>query len=304
MLKPRPRLLWKISTRWSTTGRAGATGTALYETPTAVSEYLEFHYASPSEILPYGVGPVEALNFPARCAKVCSEAVKVITQHGRCPDTLTITTISSQLQTKGRALDIGCAVGGASFQLARHFDQVVGVDYSEKFVEAANRMKEQGSMSYTSLIEGMITEQRTAFIPEGTNKLRQHIEFLQGDACQLQDVPLGEPFDVVLASNLLCRLPQPRVFLQSLKTLVKVGGAAVLISPYSWLKDYTDEAEWLGGYVDVDGYAQDSAQGVFRVMKEEGFELMRQQPMPFLIREHRRKFQWGCSDGMTFIRIF
>lgn len=35
------------------------------------------------------------------------------------------------------ALDLGCAVGGASFQLARAFPRVVGVDSSAHFVKAA-----------------------------------------------------------------------------------------------------------------------------------------------------------------------
>lgn len=36
------------------------------------------------------------------------------------------------------ALDIGCAVGGASFELARSFPHVLGIDYSQHFVNAAN----------------------------------------------------------------------------------------------------------------------------------------------------------------------
>ena len=35
------------------------------------------------------------------------------------------------------------------------------------------------------------------------------------------------------------RLPKPRSFLQDLPALVKPGGVAVLVSPYSWLKEYT-----------------------------------------------------------------
>ena len=36
------------------------------------------------------------------------------------------------------ALDIGCAVGGATFQLARAFPHVLGIDFSQQFVNAAN----------------------------------------------------------------------------------------------------------------------------------------------------------------------
>ena len=40
-----------------------------------------------------------------------------------------------------RALDLGCAVGRASFELARYFEDVVGVDYSQAFVDTANELK-------------------------------------------------------------------------------------------------------------------------------------------------------------------
>lgn len=35
-------------------------------------------------------------------------------------------------------------------------------------------------------------------------------------------------------------LPKPRAFLADLPTLVKPGGVAVLMSPYSWLPEYTE----------------------------------------------------------------
>jgi 2-polyprenyl-3-methyl-5-hydroxy-6-metoxy-1,4-benzoquinol methylase len=35
-----------------------------------------------------------------------------------------------------RALDIGCAVGRSSFELARNFKEVVGIDFSHRFVLA------------------------------------------------------------------------------------------------------------------------------------------------------------------------
>lgn len=35
------------------------------------------------------------------------------------------------------ALDVGCAVGGSTFELARAFTQCLGIDYSHGFIEAA-----------------------------------------------------------------------------------------------------------------------------------------------------------------------
>lgn len=57
----------------------------------------------------------------------------------------------------------------------------------------------------------------------------------------------------VLAANLLCRLPDPSVFLRRLPSLIKPGGVLVLVSPYSWLPAWTDRQHWLGGYRDEVG---------------------------------------------------
>lgn len=53
-----------------------------------------------------------------------------------------------------RALDIGCAVGRASFELARSFDEVVGIDFSHAFVARCNEMKYAGLSNYVMPDEG------------------------------------------------------------------------------------------------------------------------------------------------------
>lgn len=53
-----------------------------------------------------------------------------------------------------RALDIGCAVGRSSFELARSFDEVVGIDFSNAFVARCNEMKHAGLSNYVLPDEG------------------------------------------------------------------------------------------------------------------------------------------------------
>ena len=105
-------------------------------------EYLQFHYAEADEYAPLVKSFVskEALEFPALCAKECSLSAS----------------------DKKRALDVGCAVGGSSFELGRYFDEVVGFDFSAAFIKAANELKETGSKPYQSTIEGTIKEARVA----------------------------------------------------------------------------------------------------------------------------------------------
>lgn len=152
------------------------------------------------------------------------------------------------------ALDIGCAVGGATFELTRSFDVAHGIDFSHAFVAAANDMKAAGQKEFRMLIEGSIFEPRIAKLPEGVHPERATFAqvrtfqapvsvkhclirfvpcFVQGDACALSESLAN--FDAVLGANLLCRLPSPLAFLNRASSLLKQDGVLVLVSPYSWL---------------------------------------------------------------------
>ncbi|GAX83216.1 hypothetical protein CEUSTIGMA_g10642.t1 [Chlamydomonas eustigma] len=266
----------------STTSSAGG-GAAAYETVKAVDEYLQFHFGTDQDIMPYSNGPKEALKFPARCAALCERhcaALQDIT--GERGETL--------------ALDIGCAVGGATFELARSFSNVLGIDYSQSFVDAAQEMKEVGSRDYIAVVEGEITRKYTATVPSDIERARA--KFMQGDACALPS-NLSK-FDAILAANLVCRLPEPMEFFERLPSLVKPGGVAVIISPHSWLPAWTPKSKWIGGY-NKDGKPVYTASSMTEILSKD-FDLIAREDMPFLIREHARKFQWGCSNAMVWRR--
>ena len=55
-----------------------------------------------------------------------------------------------------RALDIGCAVGRSSFELTKGLKEVIGIDYSNSFIDAANILKQSGHMNYKIVQEGDI----------------------------------------------------------------------------------------------------------------------------------------------------
>jgi SAM-dependent methyltransferase len=103
-------------------------------------------------------------------------------------------------------------------------------------------------------------------------------------------------FDVVLAANLLCRLPEPRKFLARLPSLVRPGGQLLLTTPFTWLDDYTPRDSWIGGRGDIS-----SAEALTDLLSPH-FELREQKDLPFLIREHVRKFQWSVAWGTRWVR--
>jgi len=253
-----------------------ASGSLVYESEKATQEYLQFHYGAPHLVFPYpqGLTMGDAMEFPSRCARLC----------------LRFTTGSNL-----RALDVGCAVGRSSFELARGCTEVIGLDFSHRFVEAATKVKNTGVAEYVCVKQADITMKESVSMDSAIDRSRVHFE--QGDACNLRP-DIGK-FDIVLASNLLCRLPKPQAFLDRLPSLMKSGGIVVLISPYSWLEEYTPREEWIGGTLQ-DGHEVNSFDVLKNKMTLLNFEYVHREDVPFLIREHARKFQWGCSDGTVW----
>lgn len=49
----------------------------VYETEKLIGEYLIFHYGTEDELLPYGFGPKDSLEFPSRCALECIKHAEV-----------------------------------------------------------------------------------------------------------------------------------------------------------------------------------------------------------------------------------
>jgi putative 4-mercaptohistidine N1-methyltranferase len=191
----------------------------------------------------------------------------------------------------GRALDLGCAVGRSSFELARTVPSVIGMDFSSAFIRAAETLKSEGRLPCEIVVEGERTAPFVARVPSGVDVSR--VKFETGDATALR-ADLGT-FDVVLAANLLCRLPEPRRFLERLPSLIAPGGQLLLATPFSWLPEFTAPEHWIGGRT---GPSWDA----LREALEPHFYLDFTKDLPFLIREHRRKFQYGISLGSRWIR--
>lgn len=249
-----------------------------YETDRLLSEYLLFHYGRPEDVLTgeLELGCTDILDFPVRC----------------------VTTLldTSRIGADFRALDVGCAVGRASFELARHCREVIGIDYSRRFIETASLLQRESEVMFERVDEGELTSNCRAAVPPGVDRSR--VSFEVGDATDLRD-HLSD-FDILLAANLLCRLPVPPAFLSRVPGIVKPGGHLVLTTPCTWLEEFTPREEWLGGRV-VDGRPVTTLEALHEVLDKD-FELVTSLNLPFLIREHRRKYQLSVALGTTWRR--
>lgn len=246
-----------------------ASGSVVYESSRAVEEYLAFHYSPKETAMPYNLSIPDALDFPARMAAIAAK--------------------HSLPERRKVAYDVGCSVGRGTFEMTKTFDKVVGVDFSHAFIDAANEVK-TGEPSYEVLEQGSLRTQHAAKLPAGCDASKA--QFRQGDACNLGDI--GE-VDCITAVNLLCRLPEPQAFLQKACECIRPGGLLVLVSPFSWLEEYTAPEKWFGGKLDAAGQPIDSHGAVAKVL-DPHFELVARSDEAFLLREHVRKFQFGVSD--------
>jgi len=256
-------------------------GSSLYERDDLIAQYLLLHYAAAEQLQPGPWVSAEALHFPARSARVLAAAAARLGLR------------------QARALDIGCAVGGACFELARTFDAVVGVDLSAAFIATAQTLKTVGHLGFAAPGIGEQMERFEVQVAADIDRTRTI--FRQADACALP-AEMGD-FDAVLMANLLCRLASPGALLGRLGGvggLVRAGGLLLNISPWSWLESYTPRSLWLGRHNAGDG-EQTSSEALAEALSQE-FVLLEQWEMPLLIREHRRKFQYILSEATLWRR--
>ena len=145
-------------------------------------------------------------------------------------------------------------------------------------------------------VEGEVEQVAIARVPTEIDRYR--VSFEQGDAMFLRN-DLGK-FNIVLMANLIDRLPCPKKCLDQLADLIYSEGQLIIASPCTWMEDYTPKEEWLGGSIIGD----QSSQTLDR-LKEilcPSFELHGKWDIPFLIREHARKYQWSVAMATRWIR--
>lgn len=246
-----------------------------YETDILLSQYAEFHYGDER----FGVA-----NFPRSLAEIAIDAQR---RWGNGQFT--------------QALDLGCATGRASFELARAFERVVGIDFSARFIQAGVKLAESGVLRYTLADEGELVSYHERRLDQlGLADTASRVEFWQGDACNLKEVFTG--FDLVLAANLIDRLYRPRRFLADIGARIKPGGLLLIASPYTWLEEHTKREEWLGGFK-KDGESYTTFDGLKDALAG-NFELVDgPRELPFVIRETRRKHQHTLSELTIWRRL-
>jgi len=243
-----------------------------YETDKLLSEYAEFHYGDEYYSVP---------NFSKSLAQLA------ITTHADRP--------------KKSALDLGCASGRATFELAKHFDHVTGIDFSARFIAQGVQLASNHPLRYALCDEGELVSYKSRSLAElDLAEVREKVQFFQGDACNLK--PQFTGFDFILAANLLDRLYNPAKFLTQIHERLHIGGLLMLTSPYTWLTEHTPREAWIGGFK-KDGENFTTLDGLKQLLSSHFRLLQEAQEVPFVIRETKRKFQHTVSEMTCWERI-
>jgi SAM-dependent methyltransferase len=204
----------------------------IYEEKALLDQYMMFNFATPEQFILFNdlnehENVRNCVLFPKRVALLCRD---------HCPDIF----FNENQSGERSALDVGCAVGRSCFELSKLFQRVVGIDYSSSFINMCNQITTlNGEVDYQGQLEGDLSQNLRVRLDSDVNLDR--ISFEVGDACHLRP-DLGE-FDLVLASNLICRLVEPKRFLSRLKTLVKSKKYAILSTPFTWGTAYTPKVQ-------------------------------------------------------------
>jgi len=170
------------------------------------------------------------------------------------------------------ALDAGCGPGRCALEMCKAFRKVFAYDYCPSFVRMLETEKSHRSID--------------------------NLEAVQGDANRQDELFPNRKFDLIVGCNLIDRLSTPKKWILQSKEMLSANGVLIIASPYTWMKEYTPEESWVGGFK-KDGenfYTVDGLQlllGPELVLKEE-------ERVPFVIPDADGTFQYTYSNCTIF----
>lgn len=147
----------------------------------------------------------------------------------------------------GRVLHLGCGTGRLSFELARIFEHVTGLDFTARLIKVATAMKENCYFRYVRTDEG----ENCSFVDARLEDMEledtcSKVEFWQADASNLLAKFTG--YDVILVDNALSTTTNPRQFLSMIHERFNPGGLLILAESWNWRASATRRENWLGGF--------------------------------------------------------
>jgi SAM-dependent methyltransferase/uncharacterized protein YbaR (Trm112 family) len=192
----------------------------------------------------------------------------------------------------GPVLDLGCATGRTTFELAATTGRpALGVDLAFAMLRLAAGALRHGRVRYPRRRVGVVYDRRQFPVAPPA---RERVDFWLADALALP-FPAGT-FAAIVALNVLDCVADPHALLTALPRLLVPGGRAVLTTPYDWSPHVTPIEGWLGGHSQR-GPGRGAGEPVLRALLTpgahpasiEGLQLIAEEVgLPWRVRLHER----------------
>ena len=192
---------------------------------------------------------------------------------------------------KGPVIDMGCAVGRTTFELAHGCDEIVlGVDLNFGMLKTAATILETGYASYPRRRGGIAFERRNfpVVFEEAKN-----VDFWVCDATAL---PFSaDAFSAAVSLNVLDCAWSPYDHLKEVGRILMPGGSALVSTPYDWTAHATPVEAWLGGHSQRSEH-KGASPAILRSLFSGGghhhaveeLELISEEDVPWTLRLHDR----------------
>ena len=156
---------------------------------------------------------------------------------------------------KGDGLDVGCAVGRLTFELAKTHERVIGLDTSIAFIRKAREIVNRRRLDFDLIVEGHLTDSKGCDFDETWHL--ENVDFIVADALALPFET--SEFSTVSAINLLEKVPDPIRHLEEVDRVLRENDSMFLFSdPFSWDAAVSPPERWLSG----NGNKQYSPRGI------------------------------------------
>lgn len=142
------------------------------------------------------------------------------------------------------ALDLGCSIGRATFELAARIDGItLGVDLNFAMLRKAQEVMQTGRLRYDRRRIGIVYDEREFEIDLPA---AGQVDFW---ACDALALPISdERFGGIVALNVIDCVSSPRDLLAAVKDALRPGSSGIVATPYDWSPTATQVEGWIGGH--------------------------------------------------------
>lgn len=183
----------------------------------------------------------------------------------------------------GAWVDLGCAVGRGTYELARTAELAVGVDLSFGMLRVAERVRREGRAVFPLRKVGVAYDRVEVEVPDVP------AERMSFWCCDIGALPFAdEAFAGALSLNVLDCAAAPVDHLTELRRTIAPGSAALLSTPYDWSPAATPFSHWLGGHSQRNSDAGSSARILHRLLPRLGLGIEAEREVPWSVYANER----------------